>query len=317
MAEKAFIAKSPFGLFAFTENGDMIYYEMLSIKKALIANKEIPESFLKAMRGYEMSENPVAYTFLRREFREKIKELTGKSDVEINSDIIEFSTLISRSNLKSAISKDKVIIQASNGLEDLKKTINLYNERIYEWFSLHYPELKKRDADMIAKHGRRENFPGFKESLGVDFDDKDEAAVKQYADMIVIIEKGMNSLEKYISTSMQQMLPNVCSLVEPILAAKLLANAGSIERMAKMPASTIQLLGAEKALFRHLKKRGKSPKFGILFSDKRVQEAPKEKQGKVARLIAAKIMLAARIDFYSKRKDTKLKESLDMELKKI
>ena len=81
-----------------------------------------------------------------------------------------------------------------------------------------------------------------------------------------------------------------------------------------MPASTIQLLGAEKALFRHLHKRGKSPKFGLIFMDQHIQNAPDEKRGKIARILASKIMLAARIDFYSGRPEPKLKKDMEEEI---
>jgi len=95
--------------------------------------------------------------------------------------------------------------------------------------------------------------------------------------------------------------------------------AGSLKKLARMSSSTIQLLGAEKALFRHLKnkKRVKPPKYGLIFFDKRVQNAPKHDAGKIARTIASKIMMAAKIDYYSGRFEPKLKEDLEKELEKI
>ena len=98
---------------------------------------------------------------------------------------------------------------------------------------------------------------------------------------------------------------------------RLIALAGGLEKLAKMPSSTVQLLGAEKALFRHLKGEGKSPKFGIIFSHTLIQNAPKEMKGKVARLIAAKLSLAARIDNFSKEdRGEELREELDEQVKK-
>ncbi|MBW1839778.1 MAG: C/D box methylation guide ribonucleoprotein complex aNOP56 subunit, partial [Deltaproteobacteria bacterium] len=100
--------------------------------------------------------------------------------------------------------------------------------------------------------------------------------------------------------------------------ARLLNLAGGLERMSKMTSSTIQLLGAEKALFRHLRGEGKSPKYGILFGHQLIQNAPKEKRGKVARLVASKISLASRIDMFSDRNDgEKMRLELDRDVKKV
>lgn len=315
MEMKALIAKSPLGAFAFTEDGNLIHFEPLQPPDALA---EPPQSFVEQLAGYEIEEKEDAYAFLRRNFRTLVRDLTAKSDEEINADIILFAELFSQKRLSSAISRDKLLVQASNALEDLNKTINLYNERLYEWFSLHYPEFRQQDvAKLIAKYGRRENFPSFSVSLGISLGDEDEKAVKGFADMILHVGEELRILEKYVAKSVKEIMPNVTSLIDPLLAAKLLAYAGSLERLARMPASTIQILGAEKALFRHLKKQGKSPKFGLLFSDGRIKNAPRDRQGRIARIIAAKLMLAARIDFYSKRKEPKLREQLDKELERV
>ncbi|HLC67506.1 MAG TPA: C/D box methylation guide ribonucleoprotein complex aNOP56 subunit, partial [archaeon] len=97
---------------------------------------------------------------------------------------------------------------------------------------------------------------------------------------------------------------NFASLIDPLLAARLLAYAGSLEKLARMPASTIQLLGAEKAMFRHLHEKGRSPKYGMIYNSELIQKAPAESRGKIARILSAKLMLAARIDYYSGRDDS-------------
>src|SRR3989338_6758586 len=141
--------------------------------------------------------------------------------------------------------------------------------------------------------------------------------IREFAILVRSMHEEKNRLESYIKESMSEIMPNFSSLIEPLLAAKLLSLVGSLEKLARMPASTIQLLGSEKALFRHLKNQGKSPKYGILFLDRRIQSAPKEKKGKVARIIASKLMLAARIDYYSKRPEARLKEEMEKELKNV
>ena len=117
---------------------------------------------------------------------------------------------------------------------------------------------------------------------------------------------------------MREVAPNVSSLLDPLLAARLLALAGSLEKMSKMTASSIQLAGAEKALFRHLRSQGKAPKFGIIFLSDWIQSAPDHLRGKVARSLAAKLMMAARIDYYSGRNETeKLRKDLEQEIETL
>jgi nucleolar protein 56 len=124
-------------------------------------------------------------------------------------------------------------------------------------------------------------------------------------------------LERYVRDLTKELAPNLSSICDELLVARLIAIAGSLEKMARMPASTIQLLGAEKALFRHLKKMGKSPKYGIIYSSSLIQNASKDNKGKIARVLSAKLMQAARIDFYSGRAEPKLRQELDKEIKQV
>src|SRR4030065_417735 len=113
-------------------------------------------------------------------------------------------------------------------------------------------------------------------------------------------------------------MPNFSAVAGPLLGARLLSVAGSLDRLAMMPSSTIQLLGAEKALFRHLKGEGKAPKYGILFGHPLIQQATKETKGKVARLVAAKLSIAARLDrFAGKDEGESLRKQLEESMRKI
>ena len=116
---------------------------------------------------------------------------------------------------------------------------------------------------------------------------------------------------------MKEIAPNISTIIDPILGARIISSAGSLEKLSRLASSSIQLLGAEKALFRHLRKKTKPPKYGLLYLDHRVQNAPKEKRGRIARLIASKLSIAARIDFYSKQLNPRLKKELKDELKKV
>ena len=320
---KALITKSVIGYFAFSENGDLLYYRLFEtnpnkIEKEL--DKKIPEDFLSKLKDYEITESDKASKIMRKRVREYATSLGFvKNDEEFNNFLFNLALLISKKEMKLAIGRDRMIIQANSALEDMNKILNLLFERIDEWYSLHYPELKfsKKDLDKIVDYGRRDNFPDFRESVGIELTEKDEDVLREYAKMIKLVSEEKTRLEIYVKESIKGIAPNLSSLIDPLLAAKLMALAGSLEKLSRMTASTIQLLGAEKALFRHLKKKGKSPKYGILYNDSRIQNAKEESRGKIARLLSSKLMLAARLDFYSGRFEERLKKELEEEIKSI
>lgn len=319
---KALVARSPIGLFAFSENGQLLYYKLWPKINAIdkFLTKELDKGFVSNLSDYAIEESARAYALLRKSFREFAKSLGfAKDDIELNRFLSEFSLALSKRSLMGAIGRDRLIVQSVRSLDDLARAINVFIERLYEWFSLHYPEMKNINIkDTVMKHGRRENIPGFKSSTGVELDEEDEKALKEFANAIDALEKEKKSLEKYLGAAMKDVAPNFSALVDPILAARLMAAAGSLEKLARMPASTLQLLGAEKALFRHLHSKGKSPKYGIIFNSPLIQNAPNEQKGKVARILSSKLVLAARIDYYSGRDDSeKMKRELDEEIQKV
>ena len=125
-------------------------------------------------------------------------------------------------------------------------------------------------------------------------------------------------LSKYLENITAAALPNTSKVAGPVLTARLLSLAGGLEKMSKMPSSTIQLLGAEKALFRHMRGEGKAPKYGVLFGHPLIQAAPKELKGKVARIISARIALAARTDNFSdKDQGDDMKKDMEEQVRKI
>ncbi len=316
---KAFVARTPVGVFAFYGDGTLISYKLAdSAQEGLGFIKDLVNPLEPALSGYEIIENDSSYRIFRRNFRNIWNNVIGKSDQELQTFLNEFGIKYSMSFLSSAVSRDKLLIQAANALADLTKITNICTERLWEWFSLHYPEAKRKDiVENVAACGNRKNFPNFVSSLGIDLKEDDEKILKTYAIMIKSTLEQKRLLEKYLIATTKEIMPNFSGLIDPLLAVRFLSLAGSLERLARMPASTLQLLGAEKALFRHLKQQGKSPKFGIIFQDGRIQSAAEHKRGKVARIIASKLMQAARIDFYSGRFEPKLKTDLNNELANI
>ena len=150
------------------------------------------------------------------------------------------------------------------------------------------------------------------------FSDDDMKSLQAYSKSILNLFELKEEMTKYIEKETHETVPNISAIAGPLLAARLLNYAGGLEKMSKMPASTIQLLGAEKALFRHLRGEGKAPKFGIIFGHPYIQKADKDKKGKISRLIASKLSLASRFDYFSKTdKSEELTKDLEERVEKI
>ena len=205
------------------------------------------------------------------------------------------------------IPRDRSLVQAIRYLDDLIETSNLLNERLHEWYGLHFPELAdhakdKRYADLVARYGNREGIIEELElrieSIGSEFDDEDMRAVQDLADSLSRIYEERERTEEYISEIVKDSCPNMCALIGGPLSARLISLSGGLERLASLPSSTIQLLGAEKAMFRHLKSGKRPPKHGVIYQHPDVHRSPKWQRGNVARALAGKISIAAKIDQY-------------------
>ncbi len=187
------------------------------------------------------------------------------------------------------------IAGAVHALDDLLKTRNILMEHLEDWygyFAGHAVDGDTLPYDIVS----RWSIPG-SEPL----DRQEETSLKQLARLTIDMQETRNTLEAYIADAMQQMAPNVSALIGEAIAARLIAAAGSLRRLAELPAGTIQVLGAEKALFQHLRKGTPPPKHGIIFQHEWVNTAPKKKRGKIARSLAGKIAIAARADAFTGR----------------
>jgi len=308
-----FVEKSPIGVFVFDEGGRVIWEKFFS------KNQEAVKQFLDSLPSEALEAAGQNYAesnkFINKQFRKIAKE-NFVNDEELNSFLTEFALELSKNQMKGIVGKDKLLLHAINAYDEIEKQLNIMNQRLAEWYSLHYPE-RKPSSDEIERFGRRENFPSFKDSLGIEIDEIDEQTFRDFARTISVLKNEQSKLKRYVKDISKEIMLNTSSIIDPLLAARMLSMAGSLEKFSRMTASTIQLIGAEKALFRHLRKEGKSPKYGIIFLDQRIQQATPEKRGKVARILASKVSQAVRIDFYSKRDDTeRLKNELNEELMK-
>ena len=219
---------------------------------------------------------------------------------------------LTRKQLKvAASSKDLSISQAISAIDELDQTINLFTERLVEWYGIHFPELERLVKDnasyceMISKYGFREDFEDerileeAKSSMGAQVSHQDMEEMRKLASSAVSIVKIRDEYSNYIEENVSIIAPNMTALVGPLITARLMALAGGLRNLAQKPASTIQMLGAEKALFRHLKTGAKPPKHGIIFQYPEVHNTKPWHRGKIARTLAAELAIAARVDFMS------------------
>ena len=254
----------------------------------------------------------------------------------------EFAIQLSSSKVSEVSeSPDLHIIQAINTLDETDKIINGISSRLREWYGLHFPELDNlidsiNGYSQIVLSGKRENMSkkdfekaGFPESKvemlslvkeksrGGKITDKNLAIVQTLANQILELFDLRNSIEEHVSEQMNEQAPNISAILGTAVGARILARAGSLKRLSCMPASTIQVLGAEKALFRSLKTGSNPPKHGILFQHATVHAAPRWQRGKMARTIAAKAAIASRVDMYGGGLNQTLLDKLNIRVKEI
>ena len=236
----------------------------------------------------------------------------------------DFAIAVSSSRVKEASGKlDLHVTQAINALDELDKTINVLAARMREWYGLHFPELDHlvqsltAYARIVSSAGTRYRITnqilqdagiqekkseiilgGVNRSRGGDITDDNLKMVRELADQVIEQSELRDDLANNIETTMDIVAPNVKELLTASVGARVIAKAGSLQRLATLPASTIQILGAEKALFRSLKTGANPPKHGMLFQHPLIHAAPKWQRGKIARAVAAKVAIAARIDAY-------------------
>jgi nucleolar protein 56 len=246
--------------------------------------------------------------------------------------------------VKGAVEKrDLVIAQAIQTLDDLDKAINLFMGRVREWYGIHFPELDRlldkheTYARLVLKLGAKENFATEKlekeeipkskaeqiakaaeTSMGADLAETDLTQIQALCKSIINLYQLRQSLEDYLDNAMEEVAPNIKALTGSLLGARLIAIAGGLTNLAKRPASTIQVLGAEKALFRSLKTGARPPKHGIIFQHAYLHDAKRWHRGKIARALAGKLAIAARIDAFGGRcAGEELKVDLEKRIEEI
>jgi nucleolar protein 56 len=206
---------------------------------------------------------------------------------------------------REPVARDRCVIQAIRAIDDLIETINLMSERLHEWYGLYFPKLadharEERYAALIGELADRDSIRSELdlevESVGHEMEVEDIAPVRELANQLQQLYRRRSEMESYLARTMEEVAPNLTHLLTANLGARLISLAGGLRRLSKLPSSTVQLLGAEKAMFLHLKEHKKPPKHGIIFQHPLIHRAPPWQRGKIARSIASKISIAAKVD---------------------
>lgn len=208
--------------------------------------------------------------------------------------------------IKESVSKDNLIIQTINSIDDIDKVSNSLVTRLREWYSLYNPEFSKwmfnqeKFTELIISKDKKTLLKEIKinRSMGADLEKKDVDIISFFAKQINSLYKTKGTLQEYLENIMSSYCPNLRTVSGTLLGAKLMSRAGSLKRLALMPASTIQVLGAEKALFRHMKTGAKPPRHGIIIKHPLISSAKQKEHGKRARTLADKISIAVKVDYF-------------------
>ncbi len=209
-----------------------------------------------------------------------------ESEKEYDSLIHEVAIQLVKKQVEKAITQDKRIIAAVEAIDDINATSNILAERLKEWYMLRGDtDLKGKELASYITH--------------IASDNPELEAMQSLASALLGLYESRTAIEEYLKQKMHSFAPNLSNIAGPILGARLLSMAGGLEKLASMPSSTVQVIGANKALFKHLKGKAPSPKHGVIYRHPLVSTAPKRLRGKIARALASKISLASRYDYYS------------------
>jgi len=249
---------------------------------------------------------------------------------DISGDLREFALKWSSIRVREASEQlDLHISQSINALDEIDKILNTVGTRMREWYGLHFPELDNllqnitTYANIVSKVGKREEItveflqtleiPNNKieiiqmtanRSKGGKITEENLLILQSLANEVISLAQIRKTLEDHIDITMEIIAPNLKELLTATVGARLIAKAGNLKRLASLSSSTIQILGAEKALFRTLKTGANPPKHGLLFQHPVIHSAPKWQRGKLARAISSKAAIAARVDLYSRNPES-------------
>ena len=315
------------GFYAFNENNELIAEKLFKEDEILdklieIDNKEIPteesELINELSKNYEtilIESNKRSSDYKSDKVKVKNPNPGGnylRSNFDLDFDNEIYQKLAIYKMKKAQSGDDKHLIQAINSIDEIDESISKLIERIREWYALYFPEMdliKNNETyiKLICENKTKEEivnaksdaFPEDMLDIEEDINPEDLEIMNNYAKSIYELQQTRKNIINYIDIKMESIAPNLRLLVGSSLGAKLISRAGGLKRLASYPSSTVQIMGAEKALFRHLKSGDRPPKYGLIFQHPQVRGSKWWNRGKIARLLAGRISLAARKDVFT------------------
>lgn len=309
----------------------------------IITEEDLQEGLSREGFKVEKASDAVLGELRRLKLDLLVKSGLAVSEGDAKEKLRAFALAMSEQRLKEFFAKpDLHAIQAIQTLDEVNKALNLLATRVRGWYGLHFPELDSLIDDpssyarIMSEFGRKEKITqerlekmglspkkveailtAVKESKGGDIRDEDLMEVSALARQIIELSSMRERLLRHLEKGMEDVAPNLTAVAGATIGARLMAKVGSLEKLALLPASTIQVLGAEKALFRALRTGVKPPKHGFLFQHQAVHSAPKWQRGKIARSLATKIAIASRIDAFRGGREREVEEKLRKRLEEI
>ncbi|TFY83107.1 hypothetical protein EWM64_g917 [Hericium alpestre] len=311
---------------------------VLGVSEAILGNS------IKAAVGISCDASESTIELLRGIRFHAPKLLKGLQSDDLTKAQLGLGHSYSRSKLKFNVNRvDNMIIQAIALLDQLDKDVNLFSMRIREWYGYHFPELVKIVPDNY-QYAKVAQFIGPKETLNEEKlpelaalldDDKTRAQnvldaangsmgsalseidmlnISAFAARVVSIAEYRKSLTAYLTEKMNLVAPSLTALLGERIGARLISHAGSLTNLSKYPASTVQILGAEKALFRTLKTKGNTPKYGLIYHSSFIGRAQPKHKGRISRFLANKCSIASRIDCFTDTPTAKFGEALKQQV---
>ncbi len=294
-----FIFSNIIGSFVFNENYSLVDGLLFKDIEQYKEKNIYEEKLLKGHGELEVPKDKDLYNILLFFKDKKYFSQFYKNNLEITKD-----------SIRKSVNDDALIIQAANAIDEVDKTINLLAKRLREWHYLYNPEISNKIEDhdkfisLITRKSKIQLLKDLnideKDAMGAALKDKDASAILLLATQIDNCYKLKAHYENYLNQLEKEVCPNFMEVAGITIAAKLISHAGSLKRLVEMPASTIQVLGAEKALFRHMrnKRRNLPPKYGIIHEHQLIQKSKAKMHGKAARALADKLSIAIKIDYF-------------------
>ncbi len=315
----------------------------LKAEKILVQTQPIRNLFSKEYPNVEILSEAEISKIVSEKVRIILESKFAESEEQAYNMLQQFSLKQAEARIAEESTRlDLQAIQAVLALDELDKMINILGTRVKEWYEIHFPEILQfydepiEICRFVAEAGDRRSLDEEKlkhlnlsekkkeailyaaqNSRGGAFREEDIARIVLLASHVEETYNIKRKMSNFVENVMTQIAPNVTKICGPTIGARLIAKAGGLEKLARAPSSTIQILGAEKAIFRAIRTGAKPPKHGVIFQHTLIHESPKWQRGRIARALASKIAIAARVDYYRKKLDTSIEEDLMKRIREI